>query len=271
MRISEKRFLEGSGQKYLADGITVRCQAVSSGKAMKLRVERNDFESPIEAFWPEAQCSRGAVVGGFVCRYHGGASILRKSGGNLLDAVPIDLAEKIKQLSGNPSYLSSREEILLMQARIWQLVEKLDNDEIGSEEAWKMVGQAIRRLRKGDVVGAQKLLEQALEQTTLEREIWREIKATAETLSVLRSAQTKTIKEMRMWASMEQVSNLILNINQIITDAGEKYIENGGTRAAYLQYVGDRIFRLINISPYGTGSKSILPGRADDGDAISMD
>lgn len=270
MRITEKRFLEGSGQKYLADGRTIRCQAVSNTKLMKLRAERDDYTSPSEAFWPDAQCSLRAVPGAFVCKFHGGAALIKR-GVKLLDTVPLDLADKIQRLSENPSYLSSREEILLMQARVWQLVEKLDSDEFGSEEAWEMVGLAIRRLRKGDITSAIEFLEKALEHTTLERETWREIKSTTETLSALRTAQTKTIKEMRMWASMEQVTNLVLNIQQIITDAGEKFIDDDRTRTRYLQYVGDRIFRLVNLSPYGTGEKPILASGTDRRDALSMD
>lgn len=262
MNITEKRFLEASGQRYMADGITLRCQAVSGTQVAKLQAERDDYDSPMEAFWPEAQCSRRVVPGMYVCKYHGGRQIAHK-GLRMLDTMPIDLADKIRQLSENPSYLSSRDEILLMQARVWQLVEKLDSEEVGSEEAWEMVGLAIKRLRKGDTVSALDFLEQALEKTALERDTWREIKTTTETLADLRSTQTKTIKEMRMWASMEQVSNLVLNIQQIITDAGEKFIDNDSERIRYLQYVGDRIFRLINIGSHGVGEKPLLNSGTD--------
>jgi len=267
MKISEKRFMEGSGQQFMSDGRTIRCQAVSTMKVERCRAERDDYTSPTEAFWPDAQCNKRAIPGLYVCRYHGGSAAIAKGYKpelNMLNTMPIDLAEKVQLLAKNPSYLSNRDEILLFQARVWQLLEQLENKEVGSEEAWEMVGLAIKKLRQGDTVSALHFLEQALETTTIEREVWREVRITVDGLSDLRATQTKTIKEMRMWASLEQVSNLITNIQQIITDAGEKFIGDDRERIQYLQYVGDRVYRLINFSPSGVGPKSLLSSGDND-------
>ena len=51
MKLSEKRFLEASGNRYLSDGTTIRCQAVANTSMAKLRAERDDYDSPTEHFW----------------------------------------------------------------------------------------------------------------------------------------------------------------------------------------------------------------------------
>lgn len=260
--LTERRFRDGSGVQYLKDG-RVRCQAIAKSKVRKWRAENNDYETPVEEFWPECQCHLAAMPGMFVCNYHGGMAPHMKTARTIIDVMPIDLAGKFATLQDNSDYMDNRENILAITARQWQLLERMQQ-EAGGEEAWNMVEEALVELRRGDDSKAELLLSSALKSIQQEKDAWAEIYKSSEVIKDLRATQVKTAKELRLMATADQVLSFIRNIQQAIVDGAKQYIDEPKKQASFLQYVSGEIARFANIGP-ATVSARLESGRREMG------
>lgn len=253
MTITEKRFREASGEQYMATG-AVRCQAQSKGRLRKWREEFEDYETPAEDIWPECQCNRSAEPGAFACKWHGGATP-KKDGSpprSLLDVLPVDLASKFKALAENPAYWSRREDILLMQARVWELMEDLQAV-AGSEEAWGMVEEALVALRRGDELSAIELLREATSHHDNRRHIWNEIRSNENVIKELTNTQIRTIKDLKQMATTEQVTALVMNLYEIVANGAKEYIDDPIKQSKFLQQLSRAVARFANLSPQAVG------------------
>lgn len=244
---TEKRYREGSGERYTPGG-EVRCHAVAKSKLRRWRELNNDPDITADDVWPECQCEQRAVPGMFACRYHGGMTPGEHKPKSILDIIPVNLGEKYKVLAENPDYISRREDILLMKARKWELLESLQ-DNAGNEEAWGMVDEALALLRQGEEAKAESLLSEALAQHTNEREVWTEIRESDKVLKDMTNTEVKTAKELRLMATAEQVTALLTNIYNVINRGSEKYIDDPRAQADFLSYIAREIGRFANISP----------------------
>jgi predicted Zn-dependent protease len=244
MTTGEQRFRSGDGQKYMNDGYTVRCQALAKAKVRRLREQYQDTNSPADRFWPEAQCSHPAVPNGFICRLHGGETPSTNPK-TFLDVLPFDLREKMKIIMANPDYISRREDINLMLARRWQLIEELE-DYAGSAEAWGMVSEAIVLLKTGELNQGIALLERASESTRQQKEIWDEVYKVESSIKDLTQTQVRTAKELRQMATTEQVNSLILSIQRVFEKVINHYVLDQTLRGTITrQFVGE-LLRLNN-------------------------
>jgi hypothetical protein len=245
--IGEKRFKERSGERYLADGVTIRCQAVAKHRLRAAREESGDFTSPAEKWWPELQCTRGAAPGQYVCKFHGGLSP-RTVPRTILDVLPEVLADKFQTIQNNPDYIDRKEEIILFKAMIWEALEQLDQ-EGGSQEAWDMVQGAYDALSTGSIISAKALLFKALESTNRSKELRREIRANANVLADLTTTQTKTAKELRLMATHEQVAGMLAEVQNAFFDAIDRVKLDAETRTRLgTLFLG----RLVRFNKLGT-------------------
>ena len=262
MPIGERRFREGTGEQYLKDG-RVRCQAMAKSKIRVWRATFNDYDTPTEEIWPECQCHLAAIPGGFTCNFHGGLTPRTNRPNTILDVMPLDLAEKMAVLQDSSDYMDNRENILMITARQWELLERMQQ-EAGGEKAWEMVEEALIELRRGDDSKAEALLSSALRGIEQEKEAWGEIYRSSEVIKDLRSTQVRTAKELRLMATADQVLAFIRNIHQAIIDGAKQYIDEPKKQTSFLQYISGEIERFANISP-ATVSARLEPGRGEVG------
>lgn len=235
---TERRFKEGSGERYLKDGRT-RCHAMSKAKLRRLRAERNDYDSDNDVFWPEAQCRNEAVYGKYACKFHGGESPTSKPK-DVYDVLPYDLVEKLQLIEQQPDYISRKFDIQLMEARRLQLLEEL-RDEVGSDEIWDMLSESHRYMSKGDTVKAEALLQRALTSHVDSSSKWEEIYRIEDKLKDLTNTQVKTAKELRIMATAEQVTGIFAEVQRVFLMAGEEFFDDTVARSRFYEFVAKRI------------------------------
>lgn len=268
MPICERRFREGTGEKYLNNG-GIRCQAVSKSKLRQWRIEYADEDATAEDTWPETQCPKPAEPGAFACRFHGGQTPkkLANAPKSILDTMPLDLAEKLKTLMQNPQYWSRREDIMLMQARNWELMEELQ-ESTGNTEAWDYVHEAIVALKRGRENEALLLLEEAKEHTDRRKEVWKEVRQNENVIKELTNTQVRTVKDLKQMATAEQVSAVLLNLYDIVANGAQKYIHDPNARSQYLRDIAKAIGRYANLSPLAVGGETESGFDTIDGETV---
>ena len=252
---TERRFMEGAGECYLKSG-AIRCQGLSKSQLRKWREEHNDYESTTDDVWPECQCHMPAEPGAFACKWHGGRSVKSAGDGpkSLLDTMPVDLANKLKVLTQNPTYWSRREDILLMQARQWELMEDL-TEVAGNAEAWGGVGEAIVALRKGKDMEALLILEEAEKHIDRRKEVWDEVRKNENVIKELTNTQVRTVKDLQQMATTEQVTALVMNLYEIVANGATKYIHDSNDKSKFLTELSKAISRYANLSPLALSSE----------------
>lgn len=264
--VTEQRFRDGTGEQYTADG-RIRCQALSKGRIRRWREEFDDYTTPSEDLWPECQCNRSAEYGAFACKWHGGLTPKKSAPPrSVIDVLPSELAVKMHALIQDPQYLSRHSDIALMQTRVWELLEELQ-EVSGSEESWGNVTEALVSIKRGNDAEALLFLEKALEDNNRKKEIWEEIRKTELVVKELTNTQVKTAKELRQMATTEQVMSVVLSLYDIVATGAKKYIHDSSDRATFLNELGRAVQRYVNIGP-ATISPQIEPGRLElDGNA----
>lgn len=246
MSIPEQRFREGKGVKYTDNG-NIRCHALAKSKIRQWRLDHDDNDTPNDELWPECQCNQAAVEGLFVCRWHGGKTPRTLNPPRtIVDVLPYTLVEKYKALMADPDYISRKDDILLLKSRKWQLLEELQ-EEAGAAEAWGMVSDALRSLKKGDEITAAQLLEEAIGTTQREKEAWQEIYKLDGDLKDMTRAQVQSAKDLQTMATTEQVNALLQNIMVAISMGAEKHIYDPEQRTAFLSFIANETGRLANV------------------------
>lgn len=249
---TEQRFREGRGARYMSDGQRVRCQAQSKNQLRDWRIKNQNDSLDNDAIWPECQCTRAAVYGAYACSLHGGLTPSKKKPESILDVIPYDLGEKLKIIMENPNYISSRTDIMLWNARQWELYEKL-SAETGSKEDWERVAEARRLLKNGDFTQAAALLDASLSSHDTKRDVWEELHKVEKTVNELRSTEAKVAKEMRLMASAEQVERLMDRVFSILMRGIEKNVTDSSEQTRLIQYVIGELSAAINIGPSAIG------------------
>lgn len=210
-QVAEIRFREGLGQRYMADDITVRCQGVSRAYLRRKRQETNNPHLTANDVWPEGQCTKPAVPGTFLCKYHGGESpsVNRRA---VIQYMPIDLATIVDELMSEPEYLSRHLEIRSLQARIAQLYRELSEGGRFSRATTTKVNTAVEMIENGSVEEGIDLIRIALRDNQAEREIWDEIRKTIDLIQSLTRTEVNSLQVLRTMASAEQVMALVEGI-----------------------------------------------------------
>lgn len=225
----EKRFRDGTGQRYLRDGVTIRCQAVSKGNLRRIRVETGNLELTSDEAWPEGQCEKAAQVGLFGCVFHAGSKALAVSGSNISSSIlPIDLREKIEILKQNPDYISREAqiwEILGMNAQLYERIEDLSTGPATLDR----VLDGLVMIENGKIDLGVKLIREIIVSEVGQRETRDEIRTNTNLLAQLTKVQVSTAKELKTMATTDQVmalvEGLVDDFIQIVKDVvGDKTI-----------------------------------------------
>lgn len=234
MSVTEDRFRDGTGERYLANG-KQRCQAVSKTKLKQLRIKYNDPTLRSEDVWPEAQCSWPCEPGSFACSLHGGKStnIQRSS---VEDLWPIDLRERLDIINSNKEVLLNRDrEIGQLVARNSQLYESLDDLVLGIE-AYQAVAEARKLLLAGEVIEAGFLLDIALRDARTEREVMAEVRENIKLLDKLTTTVFNIRKDLKLLATIDQVKNLLEGIYKGFEHIAKKYIPDSDRNQAIFEF-----------------------------------
>lgn len=252
MTKTERRFREGLGIKYMADGQRARCQAQSKNQLREWRVVHQDWITANDDIWPDCQCVRAAVPGTYACTLHGGLTPAKDKPQSLLDVIPIDLSDKFKTIMENPEYLSNRNDIMLMILRQWDLIEQLGN-QAGSKDDWDKVQEVDRLLKRGELVKASSLLQNALDSHKNKKDVWDEIYKVENVVKDLRSAETKIAKDLKLMASADQVERLMDRVFTVLMRGIEKYVTDSSEQVRFIQYIVGELSNLVNIGPATVG------------------
>jgi hypothetical protein len=207
----ERRYRENSGQRYLRDGISIRCQAVSKTNLRRIRVERGDLELTTSDIWPEGQCDKGAVPGTFGCKFHGGKSIVASGKSISRGMIPLDLQEKIEILQQNPDYINREFEIwqlLGMNAQLHERMEELG----GGPDSYEKILVGLNMIRGGDIENGIKGIQKIIESEFSQREIRDELRININLLKELTKVQVSTAKELKTMATTDQVMAMVEGI-----------------------------------------------------------
>lgn len=268
--LTERRFREGTPEtRFMADGVTVRCQAVSKGKLARLREERDDMTLTPKDVWPEAQCEHAALPNKLLCGGrggHGGGSphVPQRS---LMDIMPLDLQKHMEVILENPQIISQRLEIIQLSARNRQLFERMAEEQPDGRSTTEDIRTVLRLIKKGNLVDAQARLEEVLQERRVEEQLWDEIRTNIAMLKDLRRTETANMKEFQEMASTDQILATFRGILTLVREGAEKYVLDPKSRAGLVGYVADGIRRLANARAAWTGGGSGWSGGTGDGDA----
>lgn len=247
MSIPEKRFKEKTGERFLGNG-KVRCHAVARSRVRKWREEFDDFETPTADLWPECQCGQAAVEGQYVCRWHGGKTPRTKSPPRtILDVMPLEMAEKYRMVMDSPDYINRKQDINLIQARIAMILDEM-NHEMGTEEAWSHVHEALVKVKQGDTANAVDYLERAIGAVENRKELWNELYKTEKLLGDLTNTQMRTAKELQSMATTEQVSGLITTLLNVVLSSVDEYIDDPMRRNAFNRMIITEVKKLSGMT-----------------------
>lgn len=255
---AEKRFMEGSGQRYTKHG-SIRCHALSDNAVMKVRREIDDWKSPNYIFWPEGQCGFPARPGYFICWKHGAG---RKGGPGpgrptreqlmgLVSYAKKDLIDKAIEFQSDPELLNQRSNVAILTARNAQLLEKLDAGGLSQRDVLRLLEDGLADLQAGETLNAREKLSKAIETVGETAAAWVEIRENMRVIKDLTKAEIERAKEMRMWVTADQVNTIMDRMANGLADIIEKQIHDQPTKSAVILSVTGLMRELI-----GTGART---------------
>lgn len=165
------------------------------------------------------QCKNHAVKGMEVCRKHGGASLKGIASpsyktGRYSKYLPGRLLDRYHEAAQDPELLNMREEIALLDARLSDLLTRVDTGEAG--KAWKDAQAAQRQVAIAVKTGnTDKLLtgldelESALGAGVGDYQAWNEIQSILDQRRKLTESERKRLVDMQQIVTTEQAMLLI--------------------------------------------------------------
>lgn len=241
---SERRFNDGSGERYLStDPNRVRCQAVSKTKLRLARILQGNPDLDSNDVWPEGQCQKGAEEGTFLCHLHGGLNpnINKK---RVSDYMPLDLRQKYQIFEAHPDLLSRYSEMAQLQARNAQLYERLEEFVIG-QDAWQAINDGVQWIERGETVKGVALIRIALHDTRDEKATWQEIRLNDDLISKLHNIQIATEEKLKTMATIDQVKAIVNGAFQALRYILEAEIEDRGKIGRILTLWAGDLTRLV--------------------------
>lgn len=154
-----------------------------------------------------------------VCRHHGGKSPQGAASSRFKDGrwsryLPERLAERYQQAASDSELLSLREDVVLLDARLSELIERAGTGE--SAQAWVRVQKAMKGLQKVEAGGnpdkkreARFELEDAIERGGADIEVWAEIGDHLERRRKLTESERKRLIDMEQMVRADQAMALV--------------------------------------------------------------
>jgi hypothetical protein len=168
-------------------------------------------------------CKQPALPNGR-CHYHGGrtpsgiASPHYKDG-RYSKAIPARLAARYEEAADDPTLLQLGHDVALVDARLADLLNRVDNGESG--QLWKKVDEAFTQYRrlKGDTrkgPEAFTILSDTIEAGVSDYAAWSEISSLLEQRRKLVESERKRLVEMQQMLTIQQAMTLIGSLTGII-------------------------------------------------------
>jgi hypothetical protein len=161
------------------------------------------------------QCRKAAMHGRTVCYHHGGMSLIgaasrRFKHGRYSKVLPTRLAARYAESLANPTLLSLREDLAVCEARVADLLQRVDSGESGA--LW----QQLRAVQEGfsqalvvrDVAQMRRqytALEQLIEAGSADAATWQEIQHLWETRCRLTQAEVKLLVTQEQMVTTQQL------------------------------------------------------------------
>jgi len=237
--VSERRFLDGRGEKYLKNG-EIRCQGVSKTKLRYYRLEKQDPTLTSDDVWPDAQCTHPAVDGTYLCTFHGGKSPNIKKR-ELYEFMPPELQEKYLALKDVNDLMDRSRELNELTARKAELYQMLD-ELVLANEAYQTVHEAKMAIQSGNGVKAGILLETILMNPRSETSIHAEIREIDKLLESITRTHFGILKDMKEMATTDQVSAMKEKFFSIVKIAIDRNIKDSNLVSA----IFSSIFELMS-------------------------
>lgn len=250
--VTIRRFNEGTGERFMQDGTSVRCQCRSKSRLKKYcppDTELNAYLRALDkdAYWPEAQCGWPAQPNTFMCKKHGGGSShALKTSKDLLDYLPGYMAEKIKMFMGRPDLLDRSFEIRQLQARNIELYERQKTGAALGGESRIALWRALKLMEKGNVQDGIKRATDVLKALDEEEASFNEIRTNMVLMKDMTRTHVATAKDLQQIITIDVFIGTLVAIADIIAKAVEKYIHDRRTGELLVAEVQSGITGLLN-------------------------
>lgn len=177
------------------------------------------------------RCGANAVTGRDVCYHHGGKtpqgiSLPQTKSGRYSKHLPTRLLSTYEAANGDPDILALRDEVALIDARLAELLTRIDTGETGA--SWRELQEAFRELRialKDRDPGESQLLlglGDLIESGASDEAAWTEIRATLEQRRRLVESERKRLVEMQQMVGADQamllVRSLVASVREHVRD-----------------------------------------------------
>lgn len=173
------------------------------------------------------QCKRGAVPGGTKCHIHGGKSLVGAASpafrtGRYSKHLPARLMARYQEAQSDPQLLALRDEVALVDARLADLLGRVDTGE--SARRWQEAQEAFEELRRAqrkgkdgakEFIAALDDLEQALRSGN-DYGLWAEIASVVDLRKRLVESERKRLVEMQQMITAERAMVLLSRVVDII-------------------------------------------------------
>jgi hypothetical protein len=204
----------------------------------------------------QLQCGRPASVGLNVCHIHGGKSLRGPAHPNFTNGrystvLPTRLLARYREAEKDAELTSLRSELALVDARLADLLTRVDTGESGA--LWGAVLKAHRAFRRfkttGDVTRMREALaelEACIDAGVPDYQAWAEIQELIETRRKLCDSETRRLVVLQQMISAEQLTILLGVIVEIIARhvTDRQAISSIATDLQRLGYVGDPAYGL---------------------------
>ncbi len=172
------------------------------------------------------RCRQAVVPSMKVCRYHGGLS---KRGidsptfkhGRYSKYLPARLLDRYQQAASDPQLLEMRDEIALVDARLGDLLKRIDKGEAG--EKWIAAKKVFTEFKEANIAGdVTKQQDSLLQLNTLldkgqgDYLIWEEIGRTIDQRRKLVESERKRLIELQQVITAEQAMLFLARVTDII-------------------------------------------------------
>jgi hypothetical protein len=173
------------------------------------------------------ECKCPPMKGRTRCKYHGGKmphgfDTKKTTHGRYSKFLPKRLLERYEASEGDPDLLNMRSEISLIDARLEDLLRRVDKGESG--EAWSNIRMHYEELKfafdssdAGGVAAAMKALERTIMRAQSDYGTWRELQVCLEQRRRLVDSEGKRLQMMQQFITAEQAMLFVTTVMGSVT------------------------------------------------------
>ena len=185
------------------------------------------------------------------CRMHGGKSALGPAAGNYKTGryskyLPTRLAERYQEAQADPDLLDLRHEIALLDARLSDILGRVDTGESGT--VWVRLQAALADFKKArggaglqDAAEAFGRIQELIQHGAADHEIWAEVRSHLDQRRKLVDSERKRLVEMQQMITSERAMILLA----VVVDTIRKHVTDRGVLAAIAADIG----ALVAVDP----------------------